>query len=87
MPRYSRYLHQSSGIHEYVSEQKRDGEDVLWIPGSANLIKRVNQSVLSVGPECHVKVNSDADWWGTRTLLVLRDVAPRVFRAHVVPMW
>src|SRR6266702_7444014 len=85
--RYAPYLDRCSGTREYMDEQKCGGEDVPWMPRSADLVERVNQGVLTVGLERNVEVDRGVGWRAIQILPVLRDAGPRVFRAHVAPMW
>ena len=61
--------------------------DVLWMRRLADLIKCVNQGILTVGLERNVKVDCGAGRRVAQALPVLRDGAPRVFDVHVALRW
>ena len=61
--------------------------DVPLMRRLADLIKCVNQGVLTVGLERNVKVDCGAGRWVAHALPVLRDGVPRVLGVHVAPRW
>jgi len=62
-------------------------EDVLWMPGAADLVKLVYQGVLTLGLERNVKVDCGVRRRAAQALPVLRDGVPGVLDVHVVPRW
>jgi len=62
-------------------------EDMLWIPGAADLVEHVNQCVLAVRLERNIEVDRGARGRVAHALPVLRDDIPRVLDMHVSPTW
>jgi len=60
-------------------------EYVLSMPGAADLVKRVDQGVLTLGLERNVKVDCGARRRAAQALPVLRDGVPGVLDVHVIP--
>jgi len=61
--------------------------DVPWVCRLADLVKYVDQGVLTVGPERNVKVDRGTGRRVARALPVLRDGVPGVLGLHVAPRW
>ena len=67
--------------HEFRRERKSGGEDILWVPGIADLVERVNQGILRVCLERNV----EAGWRESKALPVGRDGTPRVLQPYIIP--
>jgi hypothetical protein len=85
LERWAPYPHPSSGTGEYTSELRSGEEDVLWMPGVADLVQGIDQGALPVGLESNVQVDGGACGRVAQALPVFRDGVPRVLRVHVVP--
>jgi hypothetical protein len=71
-----------------MGERRTGGEDVLWMPGVADLVKSVNQGALPLRLEGNVEVNGGACGWVAQALPVFRDGVPRVHSVHITPtLW
>src|SRR6266702_1514402 len=67
--------------------QRNVGEDVPWMPGTADLVESVDQAVLVVGLECNAEVDRDASRRWSQALPSHRDSIPCMLHTLVVPTW
>ena len=55
------------------------------MPESADLVERVDQSVLILGLKCNVEVSGGVRVRGTKALPVIWDGLPGMLHLHVIP--
>jgi hypothetical protein len=65
--------------------ERSSEEDVLWVPGLADLVKGIDQGVLAVGLERNMEVDRGAVGRVTHADPVVRDGIPLVLYKHFVP--
>ena len=65
-------------------EQRSSEEDLLWVPGLADLEKDVSQGVLLVRLKSNIEIDCGFVGRGTQTNPVVRDDFPLVFCNHIV---
>ena len=78
-----------TGAVDHVSTCVDGGmmKNMLWMPGAADLVENVNQSLLTLRLERKLKVNCGVGRRAAQAPPVLRDGVPGVRSVHVVPTW